>query len=316
MSAAVDNPILLPAPQAQALAEVEDSDGVSGGLRRVGISLNSLYEQKRGQLIADSDPTGIITSTGEIARYRCKVLGGSGLTDEYAKVFFEFSCTEGPPPIGSNVTIRLTQGAATSTVIQTVTQARQWVQAPDILLDDTEQEYINFELEVTVLTNMSVVLYSVSVFYEREKATLTAQIGGYDNGAIPIEEDQLDGERPVSTVRLHHMHHLAEHLYNRRVGQIISTHYRVALTTANGTIFAAEVPAGVEMIRLWLYILNSSGRVDITWNEGSIVDTTLAGGWNGPYELDVTPQTEQTIRIFGETATIKDLSGWLVDAEY
>ena len=85
MTATIDSTITLPAESHEPGAWIIETHGTQGGLRYVGRSINTLYEQMRcvavNQAGAGISGDNIIDGTSEVAQWRVKTLGYSGGED-------------------------------------------------------------------------------------------------------------------------------------------------------------------------------------------------------------------------------------------
>jgi hypothetical protein len=224
MARTVDIPINPPLPQARAQSEVIDTNG-AGGILRVADTINTLYEQKRGTLVSDSDPDGILRSanTTSYARYRAKKMGFGGI-QEYvtAEVYYRLE--------GSGTLTTIVGVGSTILTLPTITTAGSgWHSVSGVLAvaEDTGTEYVDVVMKHTTATGWSTaIIESLSVYYNREKTTLdavTATEEGYINtGFIPLDSAASVGEAPVSAGRLQHAHDDMIHLIEHRTGQAIS----------------------------------------------------------------------------------------------
>ena len=328
MARGVDSTIVVPAPQIQPGQPVADSY-VSGGMTPLYQCTNTLYEQKRGQLVCDYDPNAIIDATGQTARYRVKVLGniGSG-KNETVKVAFFGEFVESS---SGAMVITLTQGGNSSTYTWSsdVTPAA-WVAGTDLTFDD-EAENNDINVAITTSTNMTTTdLLGISLYYERDRAEL--QAGVYDSGFVPMDVAQAAGEKPVSTRALVQLHKNHEHLWEHRVGMVVSASFvrsKLGAGASNDLIWAAvPVPAGVTEARFYLYMTGITGgavsTITIASSGETITDdddtgTLTTSSWNGPYDLTVAENTHETFTLTNTSldgATIDAVCGYWRDATY
>jgi hypothetical protein len=328
MARDVDTTLTLPVPQVQPGLPVASSYA-SGGLNLMARAVNTLYEQYRGSIVQDWDPSGILTTTGQTARYKCKVLGNKGAgASETCEVYLRVRLIQSAA--GACV-ITITQGAntATYTYVGDI-NPEAWVQATDLTLDD-DASTVDITVAITTRTGMTLTsVRGVEIHYKRNLTALAA--GEYDSGFVPHEITQFAGEKPLSTRHLAQLTDNLVHLWEHRVGQVATTAFAVSAHNPSGgndlpPIRAQAAWDGVASVEVWVY-LNSvgGGTITVTGPYDSVTDSdggTLAVGWN-KFTLAARPAAAQQGRsywnadyfITGETSIIGAVSAFYVDASY
>lgn len=343
MALTCDSNIKAPKPYAKAGQEVLDDNGDASGMRQVARAQNTLYEQLRGSCVNDNRGTGsspelIIGETGDgsamsgdIARYRPKRMGGAGLTDEDVHIYLWIATNDNGDSKPSNAQIDVTENVSGNSVSWNYTgdESLKRIDLGQLTVTDAfASEFLDFEVEITsngMNNRVTVGVYGVEIYYERDKSVLTAVGLGslaYDNGFTPHDLARFDGEEPMSTYKMHTLHKNAEYLYQHRVGNVITTsNPRSPLTASNGTLFATVPPEGVTELRLWFHVTNAGSGVfagsDIITIQ-SYTDTTnfdpSITGWRST-SVSVTPEQSEVIIISGETPVFDAISAYWIDGE-
>jgi hypothetical protein len=280
------------------VAQMDTGGNAFRGQKPTAEGLNTVYEQKRGVLVADFDPDILLSSIGPIAYYRSKVLGYGGLATEAALVDFYVNASGA----GAKV-VQITQGANVQTWTYPGGVIAGWVPTAAALTVDDNAEWIPFEVTITSLAGGTLEVRGVKVNYQRTKTALDA--GEYTPSNVAgLEITQYAGERPMSSARARDEHLLAEYAYKNRVGQIASGATPAGwLFTAGSAAHAYGTPPDdVVQARFHVKLINWSGvgvspNITIAGADDVQSVTPVANGWY-TLTLAVTPGKPQYFRLY------------------
>jgi hypothetical protein len=270
--------ITLPVPTAIAGAEVADSLN-GGGWTKIFNATNTIRVQKRTQIVADSDPDGLLTANSDTVRYRFKVVGQTGDTETATPYIYYTLTLGGSADVQCDV---LDSGGSTEDTNTDAGIAASiggtWL-ALTSLDFPADEEYKDL---VVTTSNISGTLsiQSIVLIWDRDDTTLSAGAGS--DGFIPLEETQAAGEKPVSTHRLHAINGNLRQLYKDRVGQVLTCAYEAGsplnLQTQDTTFWALS-PQGVTSLKVWVYAAGDGlGTATVTVTPvGGVASTT--GSW-------------------------------------
>lgn len=299
-------------------SEVIDTNG-NGGLLPIALALNTLYEQKRVNIVSDWHDPAIVTDGGT-AVYLVKPIVTDGKA-QYCEVWIYIDVTNST---AGTFTATMTEAGSGDSVTYSVSAKKSgWVQLLNgvaNLLVRTNGSELDLSLEISTTgtwTDSNVL--GVSVFYDRAYSELPA--GPYSPvDVLPIDDTWIAGERPVSVARLADCHGLAKHLVQRRNGGNFLTCCHVPSSIDDGS-FPVVVPG------------SKGGQITATFNVyGSIsvdaeitvdgVTTVFSGfhGWVSHTIVFTTPAVGNTaIKIcqFANTGDgINSVCGYFADMGY
>ena len=318
MTRAITTPIEVPREQALAIAEIcEATSDSKGGLLRIAKCLNTLYDQFRGELVADGgDP--ICDSAGRtIAYYRPRVSGRSGLTED-AQIYIEVTA--------STATISVTVGSASAVTWTGSAATRTWVSMGQATGIGDTAEYLDVEVEITAGTAE---VLSIAIYHPRDRSTLPAVAAGSDgyatSGYVPLDTDGLVDGAPLSVARLLDMHADAIYLLTSRPGQIIQTANPYRDDDFWWSAQRPTAPTGTATARFYVRA-DGAGTETITISGSGESDTATAPsseGWVGPFDLEISCQSDlltaplwADFTLDPDGANIYSISGWWRDIDY
>lgn len=270
MALTVTSPIVLPAPP-RALAGKDIAAGSTSGsaLSVDYLCANSLFEQKQPAFVGDWSPDGIFGGVSTPAwdpRWRQAVQPYAGLSSQTAEVwlYVDNSTAFGGGASWAMTVHNDTAGSSsTKDILKTAGVGAGWYQFSSIVYDDTAL-YNDWRMEEGAKSGLASTdaIHGIMIVPVRTGTTLPSAPTGnptYLNaalGCMPFEASiDVGDQHGAHTWALHNAHRLAIYLWERRLGQILSSSFkRGAYGSAESTQarFLHLVPHGVTSVTFWI----------------------------------------------------------------
>jgi hypothetical protein len=337
MARTVNNPILLPAPQASPRAEIAalalPSD--EGGQERAAFALQSLFAQHLGALVIDVSPTasvGVLQTPGERYGYRSNtpiegslptswtlaevymyVVRGAGVTD--------WKITTANSNVPSSIPAAQVNGGATTAGAVWSVGTLAWDDAVAI-------NNWSFEVDTAVGLVAGDGIYWVLIVPRRTQTSLPSVAGGFSNGVIAMDTNWFGGEVPAHSFNARFAHSMALDVFERS-GQLISSAFLARTYVGGGPpthggpagadlfdLFIQDVPAAVSSSH-WEIHTTGAGTVYVTAAAAAEVTASQVAGGAGwaSFDLAVEPQTATQFAVLS-TVSLDSVCGWLARGVY
>lgn len=277
-----------------------NSNGAVEGDRVRALALNSLWAQKRGQLVWDYSHDPIITGQQPgPARLRPRVHGldGDGATARvcaWVTIADEGSSDPGMTKLHLSGRSDSTEYTYVHDIVHDTLDphaSRVEFDAPFLVDQTLEYEDLELTIELPPDEKMLVEVYGLSITYVRTDLELPA--GEYGGIIAPLEVPQYGYSLPLSSARCRDEHWMASALYRGRVGNVQTVMRPNHAFSSHA--FVATPPADVHEIRFRVDIAGALGSIRIA-NERGAVLLAAPSGWRDAV-LPVTPLVPTRVTI-------------------